>query len=71
MRFEAAVDELLNYEQTAEVAFPDVDFSGLREMYAALLRLRRERVTLDGRRGQEQLRSAVHLIMSMPEFQLH
>jgi len=28
-------------------------------------------VTLDGRRGQEQLRSAVHLIMSMPEFQLH
>ena len=43
MRFEAAVDELLNYEQTAEVAFPDVDLSGLREMYAALLRLRRER----------------------------
>ena len=43
MRFEAAVDELLNYEQTAEVAFPDVDFSALRDLYAAALRLRRER----------------------------
>jgi uncharacterized protein (DUF1800 family) len=28
-------------------------------------------VALEGARGQEQLRSAVHLIMSMPEFQLH
>src|SRR3990170_6636707 len=28
-------------------------------------------IVLDGARGQEQLRSAVHLIMSMPEFQLH
>ena len=43
MRFEAAVDELLNYEQTSDATFPEVDFSGLREMYAALLRLRRER----------------------------
>src|SRR3990172_9529386 len=43
MRFEAAVDELLNYEQTSDATFPEVDFSGLREIYAALLRLRRER----------------------------
>jgi hypothetical protein len=27
-------------------------------------------VTLDGSRGEQQLRSAVHLVMSMPEFQL-
>lgn len=43
-RFEAAVDELLNYEQAPEAAFPDVDFSALRDLYATALRLRRERV---------------------------
>ncbi len=43
MRFEAAVDELLHYEQISDVAFPEADFSALREMYAALLRLRQAR----------------------------
>lgn len=56
MRFEAAVDELLNYEQTPEADFPEVDFSGLREMYAALLRLRQ------GRADQRTLRELINQI---------
>jgi hypothetical protein len=43
MRMEAAVDELLNYERTPDGPFPEVDFSGLWDAYAALLRARRER----------------------------
>lgn len=43
MRFEAAVDDLLNYEQVQDGTFPEVDYSGVREMYAALLRLRAAR----------------------------
>jgi hypothetical protein len=43
MRPEAAVDDLLDYERSPEVPFPDVDFSELRELYGALLRARRER----------------------------
>lgn len=43
MRMEAAVDELLNYEQAPDGSFPEVEFSGLRDAYAALLRARRER----------------------------
>jgi len=43
MRMDAAVDELLNYERTPDGPFPEVDFSGLRDAYVALLRARRER----------------------------
>jgi len=43
MRVETAVDEVLNYEQTSDAAFPEVDFSRLRELYAAVQRARRER----------------------------
>lgn len=43
MRFEAAVDELLDYESVQDAAFPEVDFTAIREMFAALLRLRQAR----------------------------
>lgn len=43
MRFEAAVDELLDYESVQDAALPEVDFTAIREMFAALLRLRQAR----------------------------
>ena len=58
MRPEAAVEELLAYEQVPE-SFPAVDYSQIREMFVELLRLRRERAdeaTL--RRAAQQLNRA-------------
>ncbi|HEU4797954.1 MAG TPA: DUF1800 family protein, partial [bacterium] len=43
MRFEAAVEHVLNYEQIQDTAFQEVDFSELRRMYAELIQLRRSR----------------------------
>ena len=40
MPFEAALNEIFNYESIQDVAFPEIDFLPIREMYAALLRLR-------------------------------
>src|SRR3970282_2827086 len=42
MRPEAAVEELLAYEQVPE-SFPAVDYSQIREMVVEVLRLRRDR----------------------------
>lgn len=50
MRIEAAVEDLLTYEQVPDADVPSVDFSEIREMYAELLRLRR------GRAGEDSLR---------------
>jgi uncharacterized protein (DUF1800 family) len=43
MRFEAAVEQVLNYEQIQDTAFQEVDFSELRRMYAELIQFRRSR----------------------------
>lgn len=43
LRVEAAVDELLNFESAQDVAFPDVDFTAIHELYEELVRLRRSR----------------------------
>lgn len=43
MRPEAAVDDLLNYESVQDPAFPETDFTALRQMYEAIARLRQSR----------------------------
>lgn len=43
MRLEAAVDSLLSFESVPDVVFPELDFTELRQMYEALIRLRHTR----------------------------
>ena len=56
MRFEPALDPILNYENIPDVEFSEIDFTPIREMYAALLRLRQARA------DERTIREAVNQI---------
>ena len=43
MRIDAAVDELLNFESTQEIAFPEIDFTPVHRLFEELVRLRQSR----------------------------
>ncbi|MGH2349252.1 MAG: DUF1800 domain-containing protein [bacterium] len=54
MPFPAAVDTLLNFESVADVDFPAIDFSEIRQLYADFLRLRQSRAGEQALRQQNQ-----------------
>src|SRR5205809_7819871 len=59
MRFEDAVDELLEYEPISDAPFPEVDFSEVRKLARALVDLRRSGAAeRDVREASQQLRRA-------------
>src|SRR5438046_1111805 len=59
MRFEDAVEELLEYERISDEPFPEVDFSEVRELAQALVDLRRGGAAeREVREASQQLRRA-------------